>query len=41
VGAIIAEIPMVDQIDVAKIETGDRVRVMGRSVVVWSARDRA
>ena len=27
VGAIISEIPCVDQIDIAKIETGDRVRI--------------
>ena len=27
VGAIIAEIPMVDQIDISKIKTGDKVKV--------------
>ena len=27
VGAIIAEIPMVDQVDIARIQTGDRVHV--------------
>lgn len=34
VGAIIADIPMVDQIDITQIETGDWVRVDGDSVVV-------
>ena len=32
VGAIIAEIPMVDQIDITEIASGDRIRVEGRWV---------
>lgn len=35
VGAIIADIPMVDQIDISRIHTGDRVRVEGGTVQVW------
>lgn len=34
VGAIIANIPMVDQVDITRIETGDWVQVDGDSVVV-------
>jgi predicted aconitase with swiveling domain len=34
VGAIIGDIPMVDQVDLTKIETGDRVEIDGASVVV-------
>lgn len=34
VGAIIADIPMVDQIDVTQIETGDWVTVDGARVIV-------
>ena len=34
VGAIIADIPMVDQVDITRIETGDRVQIDGASVVV-------
>ncbi len=34
VGAIIAGIPMVDQVDITKIQTGDWVRIEGDSVVV-------
>jgi len=34
VGAIISEIPMVDQIDITVIETGDLVRVDGECVTV-------
>ncbi len=34
VGAIIGDIPMVDQVDIAQIRTGDRVRVDGDRVVV-------
>ena len=34
VGAIIAEIPMVDQVDVSCFRTGDRVRVSGQEVVI-------
>lgn len=34
VGAIIADIPMVDQVDITQIETGDSVRIDGASVVV-------
>jgi phosphomecalonate degydratase small subunit len=34
VGAIIGEIPMVDQVDIAQIWTGDRVRIEGARVIV-------
>lgn len=34
VGAIIAEIPMVDHIDIAAIRTGDRVTIDGEDVTV-------
>ena len=34
VGAIISDIPMVDQVDITQIQTGDRVRVAGESVTV-------
>ena len=34
VGAIIAEIPMVDQVDIACIHTGDWVEVQERAVIV-------
>jgi len=34
VGAIIAGIPMVDQIDITKIRTGDRIRLDGPRLVV-------
>jgi len=34
VGAIIAEIPMVDQVDIAQIQTGDRVIIDEGSVTV-------
>jgi phosphomecalonate degydratase small subunit len=34
VGAIIAGIPMVDQVEISQIESGDRVRVSGRKVIV-------
>jgi hypothetical protein len=34
VGAIISDIPMVDQVDIAQIRTGDRVRVDGDRVAV-------
>ncbi|RME82343.1 MAG: DUF126 domain-containing protein [Caldilineae bacterium] len=34
VGAIIADIPMVDQIDIGQIKSGDRVRVEGDRVEV-------
>jgi putative nucleotidyltransferase with HDIG domain len=34
VGAIIAEIPMVDQVDVARIHTGDWVRVRGGEITI-------
>lgn len=37
VGAIIADIPMVDQIDVAQITTGDWVEIDGAHVVVVRA----
>ena len=35
VGAIIADIPMVDLIDITQIHTGDRVRVEDDRVEVW------
>jgi putative nucleotidyltransferase with HDIG domain len=34
VGAIIAEIPMVDQVDVARIHTGDWVRVCDEEIII-------
>jgi len=34
VGAIISNIPMVDQIPIEEIRTGDRVRVNGNEVTV-------
>ena len=34
VGAIIGDIPMVDQLDIHKIQTGDRVCVEGGSIAV-------
>lgn len=34
VGAIIANIPMVDRVDIAQIRTGDRVQVMGEDVII-------
>jgi len=34
VGAIIGDIPMVDQVDIAQIRTGDRVRIDGDRVTV-------
>lgn len=34
VGAIIADIPMVDQIDISRIKTGDRVAIAGAVVKV-------
>jgi predicted aconitase with swiveling domain len=34
VGAIISDIPMVDQVDVTKIQTGDQVRIDGERVSV-------
>ncbi|MCD6289273.1 MAG: DUF126 domain-containing protein [Anaerolineae bacterium] len=37
VGAIIADIPMIDQIDIERIRTGDRVRVEDGVVTVWPA----
>jgi predicted aconitase with swiveling domain len=36
VGAIIGDIPMVDRIDIARLHTGDRVRVQGNRVRVMS-----
>jgi len=40
VGAIIADIPMVDQIDITRIETGDTVEVDAYTgvVKVWKTR---
>ena len=35
VGAIIAEIPMVDQVDISRICTGDWVEVHGQEIIVW------
>ncbi len=35
VGAIIAEIPMVDQVDVSCIRTGDWVQVRDQEVIIW------
>jgi len=35
VGAIIAEIPMVDQVDIARIRTGDWVRTLDEGVMIW------
>ena len=37
VGAIIADIPMVDHIDITQIQTGDRVTVDGANVTVSAA----
>ena len=34
VGAIIAEIPCIDQVEISKIATGDRVRIRGELVEV-------
>ena len=34
VGAIIGDIPMLDRVDIARIRSGDRVRVEGERVVV-------
>lgn len=34
VGAIISDIPMVDQVDVSQIRTGDRVHIEGEQVIV-------
>ncbi|GAB4519056.1 MAG: DUF126 domain-containing protein [Anaerolineae bacterium] len=39
VGAIIADIPMVDQVDIGQIRTGDRVRVSGDTVEVWRSEE--
>jgi len=36
VGAIISNIPMVDQVPIDGIKTGDRVRIEGATVTVWS-----
>ena len=35
VGAIIAEIPMVDQVDIARIHTGDWVQVQDQKITIW------
>jgi len=35
VGAIIAEIPMVDQMDVSRIHTGDWVQVRDEQIIIW------
>lgn len=34
VGAIIADIPMVDRVDITQIKTGDPVRVSGEEVII-------
>ena len=34
VGAIISDIPMVDQVDITQIRTGDRVHVEGAQIIV-------
>lgn len=34
VGAIISDIPMVDQVDISQIRTGDRVHIEGEQVIV-------
>jgi hypothetical protein len=34
VGAVIGEIPMVDQVDISRIQTGDRVEVRDREVLI-------
>lgn len=36
VGAIISDIPMVDQVPIERIRSGDRVRVDGDRVTVWT-----
>jgi len=36
VGAIISEIPMVDRVPIEQIRSGDRVRIDGATVEVWS-----
>jgi predicted aconitase with swiveling domain len=38
VGAIIAEVPMVDQVDIKQIKTGDDVEVDGGKGIVKVAR---
>lgn len=35
VGAVIAEIPMVDQVDISRVSTGDWVAVRDQEVLVW------
>jgi len=35
VGAIIANVPMVDQVDISSICTGDWVEVRGQEVTIW------
>jgi predicted aconitase with swiveling domain len=35
VGAIIAEIPMVDQVDISCIQTGDEVEVHDGEIIIW------
>lgn len=35
VGAIIAEIPMLDQVDISRIRTGDWIRVRDEEVIIW------
>lgn len=38
VGAIISDVPMVDQLPIERIRNGDRVRVENAKVTVWPAR---
>ncbi len=35
VGAVIAEIPMVDQVEVSRIHSGDWVRIQEQEITVW------
>ncbi len=37
VGAILGDIPMVDQVDVTRIHTGDRVRIEGERILVLAS----
>lgn len=36
-GAVLAELPMVDQMDISQIQTGDRVHIVGGSLTVYPA----
>lgn len=37
VGAILGDIPMVDQVDITRIHTGDRVRIEGERILVLAS----